>query len=557
MQVRLLRIISLFMAVLLAVLLPSCNKTSAPGNDSNLSTSKNDSTESTTAPTTTDTSDTVDTDTNITDPVEDTTMNTPGTSKNTNSSQTKKGTVGTVKTKSYTVNGIPRAYLTDAINVKFVRQDESYVKVYDKSKLNKSSGTVIDVDTSKTYQTIDGFGASITDTAAFVMYEMPEEERNSAMEKLFDRNKGIGLSMIRNCIGSSDFAREYYTYNDLPEGEEDWNLEKFDISHDLKQIIPLTKQAISINQNIKLIASPWTAPLWMKTEWTFIGTNKPMLRRECYQVYANYLVKFIQEYQRNGVPVFAITPQNEPHALVPWPGMYFDWESEAIFVSEYLRPALNKAGLKTKVLVWDHNWDEADVANAIMSATLDSADGVAYHWYGGEPEDMNTTSSYFPDKLIYVTEASSSNGNPNGIFRNISSKIIRSLRSNAKGYILWNLALDENGGPTYNNINNHCTGLVVANREKKKIFYNPDYYALAHFSKFIHLGAVRVYSTETGKSSDSLTNIVCVNPNGTMTAVVINGFAKDIVTKLVIGDKVIEVNIPKLSGLTLTWDANV
>lgn len=445
------------------------------------------------------------------------------------------------------------AFVSDS-EVKFVEQQD-YAKIYDKSEL-EDGGTVIEIDPSKTYQTIEGFGASLTDASAYLLLQMPKEELSKAMTRLFDNEEGIGLNIIRNPIGACDFSLYYYTYDDMPAGQEDWNLEHFDASEAQKQV-DLVKKAMAVNPDIKLMLSPWTAPPWMKTKGDYTGVDGGSLRRECYDVYADYLVKSVQIYENENIPVYAITPQNEMFLAAKWAGMTWDWENISAFINDDLRPALTEAGLSTKILNMDHNWSYWQEANRMMSATYNTADGVAYHWYNGEPEDMLNTYNYFPDKLIYVTEATNIKPSSSVTFFKVISAITRSLRSGANGYMMWNYALRPEGGPYLYETAANNIGILTCDVEAGEITYEGDFYALAHFSKYMDVGAVRVDSTDTGAdTSNKLLNVVVLNPDGTMTAVIANSDKEDAVCKLVMGDQVMEVTVGGRDTVTLTWDAN-
>lgn len=450
----------------------------------------------------------------------------------------------------------PIAFLSNA-DVRFKKQDEAYTKVYPKSELDASTGKIIEVDLGNDKQVIDGFGASFTDTATYLFGLLNEETREDVMVKLFDDEKGIGLDMIRNPLGACDFSLEYYTYNDIPEGETDYELERFDFSKASGQVA-LTKQAMEINPDIKVFLAPWTAPLWMKTKYDF-NTAKTMtkLRRDCYDVYADYLVKCIQGYEEQGVPVFAFSVQNEPLIVTDWPSMYWDCDELASFVTDRMAPALEEAGLETKLLNLDHNWQRMEEGGwDLMAATVGDADGMAFHWYAGEPEIMAEVAEKFPGVDIYVTEASYNRPADLGCMLEVTSMCARSLRSGAQGYIMWNLAIGQNGGPALNG-NVWNSGLVTVNEEEGSASFTGDYYSMAHFSKFIHQGAVALPSTDTGAESDhKLVNVVTRNPNGTMTAVVINRTNTPEVMKFVLGDQVMELEIGDRSIATLTWDAN-
>lgn len=450
----------------------------------------------------------------------------------------------------------PIAFVSDA-NVRFKKQEDTYAKVYPSSELDESTGKIIQVDLENEKQTIDGFGASFTDAATYLFESLPEETRKDVMTKLFDDEKGIGLDMIRNPLGACDFSLEYYTYDDLPEGETDYELEHFDFSKAAGQVA-LTKEALQINPDIKVFLAPWTAPPWMKTVYDYnTAGSMSKLRRDCYDVYADYLVKCIQGYEEQGVPVYAFSVQNEPLIVTDWPSMYWDCDELANFVIDRMVPALEDAGLETKVLNLDHNWQRMEEGGwDLMAATMGNADGMAFHWYAGEPEIMAEVAEKFPGIDIYVTEASYDRPADLGCMLHVSAYCARSLRSGAQGYLMWNMALSHQGGPSLNgNIWN--SGLLTINQDEGTAIFTGDYYSMAHFSKFIHQGAVALDSTDTGIDSNyKLINLVTRNPNGTMTAVVVNATKEAEVLKFVLGEQVMEVNVEGRSIVTLTWDAN-
>lgn len=450
----------------------------------------------------------------------------------------------------------PVAFVSDA-NIKFALQDSDYVKVYGASQLDESTGKVIRVDLENPKQTVDGFGASFTDTATYLFSLMSEETRNDVMTKLFDDEKGIGLDMVRNPLGACDFSLEYYTYDDIPEGETDYELEYFDFSKAAGQVA-LTKQALEINPDIKVFLAPWTAPLWMKTKYEFnTAGSMTKLRRDCYNVYADYLVKCIQGYEEQGVPVYAFSVQNEPLIVTDWPSMYWECEELAAFTIDRMAPALEEAGLDTKILNLDHNWQRMEEGGwDLMAATAGVSAGMAFHWYAGEPEIMAQVAEKFPNVNIYVTEASYDRPADIGCMLQVTSMCARSLRSGAQGYLMWNMAISTIGGPALNN-NTWNSGLVSVNMDNAETSFTGDYYSLAHFSKFIHQGAVVLESTDTGIDSNyKLINLVTRNPNGTMTAVIVNYTNAEENLKLVLDDQVIEVDVAGRSIATLTWDAN-
>lgn len=458
------------------------------------------------------------------------------------------------ESKEYVFSDNRLCFLSD-VEMKFVEQEADFVKIYDKEDLTED-GVHIAIDPAITYQTIEGFGASFTDATTYLLSQMPEDVLNDVMVKLFDKEKGIGASIIRNPLGSCDFSLEYYTYDDIPAGEEDWELEHFDMSKAQVQM-DMVKKAQEVNPDIKLILSPWTAPPWMKTGQDITGIDGGSLRRDCYDVYADYLTKCVKEYEDAGLSVYAMTPQNEMYLPAKWAGMTWEWEDMVNFVNDDLRPSLTEAGLDTKILNLDHNWSLVEEANMIMSATYDTADGVAYHWYSGEPEAMNETAQYFPDKLIYMLEGTGTKPENMSRFLKLTSMMARSLYSNANAYLVWNYVLLPEGGPCLFPTAMTNSPLVYYDEDTQEVYYGNDYYALAHFSKYMQVGAVRVDSTDTGADSDyKLCNVVVLNPDGTMTAVIVNSNKEDITCKMIMGEQIMEVNAPAKSTITITWDAN-
>ena len=458
----------------------------------------------------------------------------------------------------FSVGEAPLAVLSN-FDVKLTGLSGSAVKSYSVTELDRSEGNVIEIGAEK--QAINGFGASFTETSAYVMSNMPEHTLNDTMTKLFDKKNGIGISMLRNTIGASDFSLEYSTYDDIESGSTDYELEEFDMSSAAEQMA-LTKKAMELNSDIKLFLSPWSAPLWMKKYNTWgsynnYGVQNP-LKTECYDVYAKYLTKAVEGYINEGMDVYAITPQNEPFTKQTYPSMFWNKSGDTLakFVNENLRPTLTAAGLETKILNLDYNYNEDNIKRAhnIMDKTLDTADGIGYHWYSGEPENMAATREKYPDKLIYVTEASSGNSSGIKLMLNLTQKMGRSIRSGANGYITWNIALDTEGGPTYNNLNNHCTALVNYDADTDDVIYGGDYYALGHFSKFLKSGAVMLESTDTGADSEyALVNTVFQNADGSKVAVVTNTTGLNSVFKFVDGGIVREITVPARGIITLVW----
>lgn len=467
--------------------------------------------------------------------------------------------------RKFTVNGTPRVYLTTAnSSIKFRRQDDSSVKVYSVSQLDRTSGTVIETDGNKTYQTIDGFGASLTDSSCYNLMSMPEELRNELMTKLFDKQKGIGLSFLRQPVGSTDFSLEYHTYDDVPEGQSDWNLTSFSIDRDKQQMIPLIKQAMALNSDMKVVSSVWSAPLWMKNyyQWSsydLASGNDNFLRPECYDVFSQYLIKYIKAYQAEGIDIYAISPQNEPYNSVKYPGMKYTANQMLRLIKYSLKPAFEEAGVTSKIWCFDESWNKTR-ANDYVGQLFYETDGMAFHFYSGDASVMGAIHELFPDYKLYMTEtAGMYQSQPQQLFRQIKH-FTQSMRNYASSWIGWNICLDQNYGPlkdaeTVNAVKG--TGLTEYNTETGKLAYQMDFYALAHFSKFIQQGAVVIESTDVSiESEECFYNIAALNENGTMTVVIGNQLGAAETFKIVVGDKVIELAVAGESVVTVNWDAN-
>ncbi|MDE1549698.1 glycoside hydrolase family 30 protein [Jeotgalibaca caeni] len=384
---------------------------------------------------------------------------------------------------------------------------------------------VIQINDGLTYQSIDGFGASFTDSSAYLMNQViSQSDQDKMMKKLFDPSVGIGLSVIRNPMGASDYARFIYSYNELPEGETDLEQNHFSIAHDETDVLPLTKVAIELNPDVKLFASPWSAPGWMKTTGSMIGGK---LKPDYYESYAHYFTKFIQAYASHDVPVYAITMQNEALFLPPhYPGMEMLAHEQADFAKNYLKPAFVKNNLTTKILAYDHNWDKPEYAMEVLEDIGEAIDGIAWHWYGGEPDVQSKVKEAYPDKEVHFTEGSGGEWIPpfEKAFTNTIRRGIQILRNHSKSFILWNMALDENNGPTIPGFGEStCRGLLKVNQQTKEVDLTIDYYALAHFSKFIRPGAVRIDSTN---EQDILT-VAFKNKDGSIAIVIFNDGERD------------------------------
>lgn len=377
------------------------------------------------------------------------------------------------------------------------------------------SGIGVAFDESLRYQTIDGFGVSLTGASSWLLTEqLSSARREEVMESLFGAS-GIGLSMLRQTIGASDFNRVTYSYND---GEADPELSRFSIDPDREYILPRLKEALAINPQIKVMASPWSPPGWMKSSGDLIGGT---LLNVHYQSNANYFVKFIEAYEAEGVPIYAVTPQNEPGYSPPhYPGMILTKNQQINFIGNYLGPTFRAAGLdRVKIICHDHNYDGLDIPQAILSSSASEyVAGSGFHHYGGPIQAMSTLNAQYPEKGIWFTEGGF--GEWNDHFDNIVHEMIEIPRNWAKAIILWNAALDQNSGPSVIGDDNPNEGMLLIRSDRQDdVSYNGQYYYLGHLSKFVRPGAERIASpTWVG----DVETVGFVNSDGSRVLVVAN-----------------------------------
>ena len=368
-------------------------------------------------------------------------------------------------------------------------------------------GSVIVIDDAQEMQQIDGFGFALTGGSAELMMKMTPDARAKLIHELFatDENN-LGVSYIRLSIGASDLNSFVFSYDDLPEGETDLKLENFNLAQDNHDVIPIMREILAINPYIKILGSPWSAPSWMKTNHNVKGGN---LKPECYNVYALYLVKYLSAMKKEGINIDAITVQNEPLNSNNTPSMQMLPNEEKVFIRDYLGPAFKAANIETKIILFDHNLDRIDypLTTLIDPEAAKYIDGTGFHHYGGEISAMTTMHIARPDKNLYFTEQMVTE-NPGTATINIATEVKRlvigATRNWSKNVILWNLAADpqnnphtENGGCTI------CQGALTINGDN--VSRNLAYYTVAHASKFVRPGSVRIASTQTGDQSVSLT----------------------------------------------------
>lgn len=406
------------------------------------------------------------------------------------------------------------------------------------------------LDDHARYQTIEGFGASMTDSSAYLMNQkIPPAQLPRVMQSLFDHAQGIGVSFLRNPMGASDLARTAYSYDDLAAGATDPDLASFSIAHDNVDILPLLKQAKAINPKITMMGSPWSPPGWMKTSGSMIGGT---LLPSAYPAFANYFVKYLQAYAAEGVPVDYISIQNEPlYVPTDYPGMSVPETDAVTLLRDHVLPALTANNLTAKVLVYDHNWDNTAYALTVLAdpklANSTQIAGTAWHWYGGPPGAMTTLHNAHPGLRNYVTEASGGTWIADEVKTDFE-QITHSMRNWSSSYVKWGLALDENRGPHYGGCGT-CTGLITVNQSTGAVTPTIDYYTLGHFSKFVLPGAVRIWSS----NAPGLIDAAFTNPDGQRVLVAYNDSAASRSFQVVSKGRSFLYTLPALGGATFTW----
>jgi glucosylceramidase len=373
------------------------------------------------------------------------------------------------------------------------------------------------IDDTRTFQTIEGFGGAFTDAAAITFGKLAKDAQESFLKASFDPVEGNGYTLCRTTIHSCDYSAEMYTYDDTPGDKE---LKNFSIAHDLKDRIPFIKRAqAAAKGNLRLFASPWSPPGWMKTNGEMLHGGK--LKPEYNQTWADYYVKYIKAYAAKGIPMWGLTVQNEALAVQVWESCIFTAEEERDFVKDFLGPTLHKAGLSNvKLMIWDHNrglmyqrvqptYDDKEASKYVW--------GTAFHWYTGDHFDnVRMVHDAFPDKHLLYTEGGL--GGSWSSAHRLAKNVILDLNNWTEGWVIWNLMCDQNNGPR------HVGGLggstsVNADTTTGKITYNPPHYVFGQFSRFIRPGAKRIPCTS---NSDDFLATAAVNPDGTVAVVVHN-----------------------------------
>ena len=382
-----------------------------------------------------------------------------------------------------------------------------------------NSYPTLTVNKDQTFQTIDGFGYTLTGGSADVINSLSATKRNALLQELFGSSENdISISYLRVSIGASDLNATTFSYDDMPVGQTDETLNNFSLEPDLNGVIKVLKDILAINPNIKILGSPWSAPVWMKDNNSTIGGS---LKPQYYGVYAQYFVKYIQEMKNLGITVDAITIQNEPQHGGNNPSMLMSATEQAEFIKTHLGPAFANANISTKIIVWDHNCDHPDYPITVInnSGAYPFIDGSAFHLYAGNISALTTVHNAFPNKNLYFTEQyTSSTGDFAGDLKwHLENVIIGSMRNWSKNALEWNLANNANFGPHTNGGCTTCKGAITVN-SSESFNRNVSYYIIAHASKFVPQGSTRIGSTQTNE----LKNVAFLTPSGKKVLIAIN-----------------------------------
>ena len=405
------------------------------------------------------------------------------------------------------------------------------------------------IDPRVTFQTIIGFGGSFTESATVTLSKMDPSQRLDVLKAYYDKKDGLGYTLGRIHMNSSDFSLENYTYVD----DLDYTLSSFDISREKKWVIPAIKDAEKFaGHKISLLMSPWSPPAWMKTNQSMNHGGK--LKKEFRQIWATYYIKFIEAMRNEGIQIDMLTVQNEPAAVQVWDSCIYTADEERDFIKYYLGPTLHLSKFSdVKILGWDHNRDLLVERMSTIYEDEKAASytwGAGFHWYVSEEHiHLKTLHDAYPDKHIIFTEGCIEGGPRPGDYatgERYARNIIQDFNHYNEAFIDWNLTLDEIGGP--NHVGNYCDAPILCDTVTKTVIKNSSYYHIGHFSKFIKPGAVRI---ESKLDSNELLHLCVKNPDGSIVLVLFNETEKDAVIQTKINEEIIHLELKSHSILTL------
>jgi glucosylceramidase len=410
------------------------------------------------------------------------------------------------------------------ISVWLTNPDRSSLFKRQDSSPQFTTGTValprVELNPARKFQSMVGFGFALTGGSAQLLIRMAPEKRKAILNELFgSKANSIGLSYLRVTIGASDMNEGVYSYDDLPPGETDPNLARFSLAHDEADVIPVLKEILALDPQLHILGSPWSAPTWMKTNGNVKGGK---LKPEFYAAYAQYFVRYIEGMRAHGIAIDAITIQNEPLNPNNTPSMVMEAPEENAFIKNNLGPAFQKAGIHTKIFLYDHNCDVPEYPLSILQdpAAAKYVDGSAFHLYGGKIEAMSKVHHAYPDKNVYFTEFMAEDlQHPDlmPVAEPVSGTVIGATRNWSRMVLLWNLAADSHFNPHTNDGGcGICQGAITIDGDA--VTRNLAYYVIAHFAKFVRPGSVRIASS----GPETLPNVAFQTPDNQTVAVVAN-----------------------------------
>lgn len=443
-------------------------------------------------------------------------------------------------------------------NTMLVRQPDTHFAAD-----NSDDRYTIAVNEGIQYQQIDGFGGSLTDASCWLLkYKLTDQKRAEVMQDLFGPS-GINISLLRQPMGASDFSWEAWTFDDTDNNADDWTLNKFALWREDAYIRPMLDIAYKVNPGrIKIFASPWSAPAWMRSNKGLFG-NGGYLRPECYSIYADYFVKYVKEYESKGTPVDAVTIQNEPqYAPNVYPGMKMSIQDQIGFIRDYIGPKFQQNGITTKIICYDHNFDDGGInfaANVLASGAYNYCAGSAWHPYCAGAscvhEKMTEIHNKYPAKDVWLTEAGSGTwiGDDSAQFADQMNHTIRSPRNWSKSVVFWNLALDQNSAPKLAGVdtsNSNRGFLTIRSDSTDSVTRNTSYYSIGHTSKFVDPGAYRI---ESNSFADDIEDVAYKNSDGSKVVVLSNRTSIQKSVKIKWGSQSFTYTVPEKAAVTFKW----
>jgi glucosylceramidase len=429
--------------------------------------------------------------------------------------------------------------------------------------VSSATGDAIRVDDSTRYQRIAGFGQALTGGSAVLLMKMSATARHALLQELFgDGPADIHMTYLRISVGSSDMNAYAFTYDDTPGGESDAKLQHFSLGPDAVTVVPVLQEILRIQPGISIMASPWSAPEWMKDNQSLKGGS---LKRPYYATYAQYLVRYLETMQQYGIHITSLTPQNEPENANNLPSMLFSSSDEAAFIGEYLGPALAKAGVHTAIFAYDHNCDDPGYAEAVLRdrKAAPYVAGSAFHLYEGTTAALSKVHDAFPQKAIYLTEQmvipDAHHPDDHSIARPESRVVIGALRNWSSAVMLWNLAADPQAGPhTGNGGCPVCVGALTL--AGNSVTRRTAYYTVAQVSKFVPPGSFRVSSlrvsslrSDSAQEQDTLASVAFITPQGGHVVIVSDTGAAARLVTILSGGQQMQSELAGMAVATFVW----